>query len=82
VTDLLGPAEVQVLLADPAAAERCSPLAGAPLLAIDLRRGASLASEASAAALARLPCVSVALLPGGGAVPRSPLAADQLPVTQ
>jgi enoyl-CoA hydratase/carnithine racemase len=71
VSDLLGPAEVQDLLADPAAPERCSPLTGAPLLAIDLRTGASLASEESAARLGGLPCVSVVL--------RSPAAGRSVP---
>lgn len=75
MSELLGPAEVQDLLADPAAAERFSPLWGAPLVALDLRRGGGLASEECAARLRRLPCVSLALVPGGSRARPSALAA-------
>lgn len=60
MSDLLGPAEVQALLADPEAMEHHSTLAGEPLLAIDLRGGAGVAYAAPA--LATLPCVSAALV--------------------
>ena len=49
MTDLLGPAEVLALLADPEAPERCSPLTGSPLLAIDLRGRRSEAPADAAA---------------------------------
>jgi enoyl-CoA hydratase/carnithine racemase len=75
VSELLGPAEVQALLADPEAPERCSPLAGMPLLAIDLRSGASLASDEAAAKLPTLPCVGIALLPSDGSASATPFAA-------
>ena len=65
MSDLLGPAEVRALLADPEASERHSPLQGDPLLAIDLRGSAGADPVAAASLLATLPCVSVALLDAG-----------------